>query len=75
MPVHPSSSSVLSDASHVKTPARQLPALVASGLCNVYARQQFGNRALAYGRRDYYKILLTTGCSRYHYANRGVLLE
>jgi len=59
----------------VKTPAEPLPALVASGLCQVYTRQQFGSRALAYGRRDYYKISLTTGRGRYQYAHRGVLLE
>lgn len=75
MPVPPASSSVLSAASPVETPPEQLPALVASGLCQVYTRQQFGNRALAYGRRDYYKISLTTGSGRYNYAHRGVLLE
>ncbi|OUJ68173.1 helix-turn-helix domain-containing protein [Hymenobacter crusticola] len=59
----------------METPAEPLPALVASGLCNVYTREQFGTRALAYGRRDYYKISLTTGRGRYQYAHRGVLLE
>ena len=59
----------------METPPLQLPALVASGLCQVYPRQQFSHRALAYGRRDYYKVSLTTGAGRYTYAHRGVLLE
>jgi AraC family transcriptional activator of pobA len=75
MPLPTSLSSVLVGESQAKTPAAQLPPLVASGLCNVYARQQFGNRALAYGRRDYYKISLTTGRGCYNYANRGIVIE
>lgn len=75
MPSSPLFPPVLSAAKQVEASTTQLPALVASGLCNVYARQQFGTRALAYGRRDYYKISLTTGTGRYNYANRGVLIE
>jgi len=74
MSVLPSRSPV-PDTNPAETSAEPLPALVASGLCQVYTRQQFGTRALAYGRRDYYKISLTTGRGRYQYAHRGVLLE
>ena len=55
--------------------AAQLPAVVASGQFNVYAREQFRTRKLTFGRRDYYKIALLTGSSRYNYATRGVLIE
>ncbi|SNS06836.1 helix-turn-helix domain-containing protein [Hymenobacter mucosus] len=65
----------MSNTSPADSSLEQLPALVVSGLCQVYTRQQFGTRALAYGRRDYYKISLTTGRGRYNYATRGVLIE
>ena len=45
------------------------------GQFNVYAREQFRTRKLTFGRRDYYKIALITGSSRYNYATRGVLIE
>jgi AraC family transcriptional activator of pobA len=48
---------------------------VASGRFNVYAREQFCNKTLTYGRRDFYKISLLTGTSRFNYANRGVLID
>jgi AraC family transcriptional activator of pobA len=53
----------------------QLPPVVASGQFNVYAREQFSTRKLTFGRRDYYKISLLTGNSRYNYATRGVLID
>ena len=56
-------------------PAASLPPIVATGQFNVFAREQFAMRRLAYGRRDYYKISLITGRSRYNYATRGVLIE
>ena len=56
-------------------PAGQLPAVVASGQFNVYAREQFSMRKLTFGRRDYYKVALITGSSRYNYATRGVLID
>ncbi|MGI4884906.1 MAG: helix-turn-helix domain-containing protein [Janthinobacterium lividum] len=55
--------------------AGQLPEIVASDCCNVYAREQFSTRKLTFGRRDYYKISLLTGSSRYNYATRGVLID
>ncbi|MDJ0366553.1 helix-turn-helix domain-containing protein [Hymenobacter sp. H14-R3] len=55
--------------------AAPLPALVASGQFNLYAREQFRTNKLTFGRRDYYKISLVTGSSRYNYATRGVLIE
>ena len=55
--------------------ANQLPAIVASGQFNVYRREQFNARKLTFGRRDYYKISLLTGTSRYNYASRGVLID
>ncbi|WP_375417579.1 helix-turn-helix domain-containing protein [uncultured Hymenobacter sp.] len=58
-----------------EVPAGPLPAVVASGQFNVYAREQFHLRKLTFGRRDYYKIALLTGSSRYNYATRGVLIE
>ena len=58
-----------------ESPAAPLPAVVASGQFNVFARAQFRARALAFGRRDYYKIALVTGSSRYNYASRGVLVD
>ena len=42
---------------------------------NAYSREDFRTRQLNYGRRDYYKIALLTGSSRYNYATRGVLIE
>ncbi len=63
------------DSRGADAPAGQLPAVVASGRINVYAREQFRTRTLTYGRRDYYKIALLTGSSRYNYANRGVLVD
>ena len=59
----------------VATLAGPGPAIVATGQFNVFAREQFRTHALAYGRRDYYKISLITGRSRYSYATRGVLIE
>ena len=56
-------------------PAATLPSVVATAQFNVYAREQFRTHALAYGRRDYYKISLITGRSRYSYATRGVLID
>lgn len=56
-------------------PHAPLPTVVASGQFNVYAREQFSTRKLTFGRRDYYKIALLTGSSRYNYATRGVLIE
>lgn len=58
-----------------EAPAGLLPDMVASGAFNVFAREQYRARKLTYGRRDYYKISLVTGSSRYHYANRSVLIE
>jgi AraC-like DNA-binding protein len=55
--------------------AGQAPAIVASGRFNVYAREQFRTGTLTFGRRDYYKISLLTGTSRYSYASRGVLID
>ncbi|MBF9141793.1 helix-turn-helix domain-containing protein [Hymenobacter properus] len=53
----------------------QLPEIVATDCFNVYAREQFNARKLVFGRRDYYKISLLTGSSRYNYATRGVLID
>jgi len=58
-----------------EAPAGQLPEIVVSGQFNAYAREQFRARKLTYGRRDYYKISLVTGSSRYNYATRGVLID
>lgn len=58
-----------------KAPAAELPAVVASGQFNAFAREEFRLRKLTFGRRDYYKIALLTGSSRYNYASRGVLIE
>ncbi|MDO7886225.1 helix-turn-helix domain-containing protein [Hymenobacter cheonanensis] len=55
--------------------ANQLPPVVAAGQFNVYAREQFTMRKLTFGRRDYYKVALITGSSRYNYATRGVLID
>ena len=52
-----------------------LPPLVASGGVNVYEREQFHARSLTFGRRDYYKVALLTGTSRYNYASRGVFID
>jgi AraC-like DNA-binding protein len=52
-----------------------LPEIVATDCFNVYAREQFNARKLVFGRRDYYKISLLTGSSRYNYATRGVLID
>jgi AraC-like DNA-binding protein len=58
------------------TPAAgPLPEIVAADCFNVYAREQFSTRKLVFGRRDYYKISLLTGSSRYNYATRGVLID
>lgn len=57
-----------------EAPAAPRPAIVASGQCNVYAREQFRTHKLTFGRRDYYKVALLTG-SRYNYATRGVLID
>lgn len=51
------------------------PEIVATDCFNVYAREQFSTRKLVFGRRDYYKISLLTGSSRYNYATRGVLID
>lgn len=66
---------VSSDPLRAGAPAGQLPAVVASGQFNAYAREEFRTRKLTYGRRDYYKMALLTGSSRYNYATRGVLIE
>jgi AraC family transcriptional activator of pobA len=63
------------DLSSIENPATQLPAVVALGQFNIYARKEFRTRKLVYGRRDHYKIALLTGSSRYNYASRGVLIE
>ena len=55
--------------------AGPLPTVVAVGQFNVYAREQFSTRKLTFGRRDYYKVALLTGSSRYNYATRGVLID
>ena len=55
--------------------AGPLPEIVAADCFNVYAREQFNTRKLVFGRRDYYKISLLTGSSRYNYATRGVLID
>lgn len=66
---------VLPAPAGANTPAAQLPPLVASGRVNVYTREQFNYRSLTFGRRDYYKVALLTGTSRYNYASRGVLID
>jgi hypothetical protein len=72
----PALTPVISPApSSPEAPADPLPAIVASGRFNVYPREQFSTRKLTFGRRDYYKISLLTGSSRYNYANRGVLID
>ncbi|MBF9223536.1 helix-turn-helix domain-containing protein [Hymenobacter ruricola] len=72
----PSPLSDLPALSQAEAPAASpLPAIVASGSFNVYAREQFSTRKLTFGRRDYYKISLLTGSSRYNYATRGVLID
>jgi AraC family transcriptional activator of pobA len=53
----------------------QNTALAASDSFNVYAREQFISRKMTFGRRDYYKVALVTGTSRYHYATRSVLID
>jgi AraC family transcriptional activator of pobA len=63
------------DPNSAEAAANQLPAIVASGQFNVYLREQFNARKLTFGRRDYYKISLLTGTSRYNYASRGVLID
>ncbi len=75
MPLPNLTSAVLPAARSTEAPAGQLPAVVASGRVNVYAREQFRTRTLTFGRRDYYKIALLTGSSRYNYATRGVLID
>ncbi|WP_223649084.1 hypothetical protein [Hymenobacter psoromatis] len=52
-----------------------MPAIASAGQFKVYAREQFRTHTSLYGRRDYYKISLFTGSSRYHYANRSVLID
>ena len=52
-----------------------LPPLVASGGVNVYEREFFHARSLTFGRRDYYKVALLTGTSRFNYASRGVFID
>ena len=66
---------VLPSPDDAATPAAPVPAIVASGQFNVFARQDFSVRPLTFGRRDYYKISLMTGTSRYQYASRGVLID
>jgi AraC-like DNA-binding protein len=65
-------------------PASGLPAagtpvaptdIVASGRFNVYNRELLCTRTLHYSRRDYYKISLLQGTSRFHYAQHGVLID
>ena len=68
-------SPVLPSPDNAATPAAPVPAIVASGQFNVFARQDFSTRPLTFGRRDYYKISLMTGTSRYHYASRSVLVD
>ncbi|UOG77593.1 helix-turn-helix domain-containing protein (plasmid) [Hymenobacter tibetensis] len=63
------------DPHNATTCISQLPAIVPSSPFNVYRREQFSNRKLTFGRRDYYKIALITGSSRYNYATRGVLID
>ncbi|WP_375434846.1 helix-turn-helix domain-containing protein [uncultured Hymenobacter sp.] len=75
MALSPLVSTTLPDPRSLDVPAAPLPAIVASGQVNVYAREQFRMRQLTFGRRDYYKVALTTGRSRYNYATRGVLIE
>ena len=55
--------------------ASLVPTIVATGQFNVFTRQEFSTCSLTFGRRDYYKISLITGTSRYSYANRGVLID
>ena len=52
-----------------------VPAIVATGQLNVFARQDFSGCALTFGRRDYYKISLLTGTSHYYYAGRSVFID
>lgn len=66
---------VFPDPRWAEAAAGPLPAVVALGQVNVYAREQFSTRQLTFGRRDYYKVALLTGCSRYNYATRGVLID
>ena len=71
----PTSPLVASPALSRVTPAGQLLSSPVTGQFNVFAREQFRTHALTYGRRDYYKISLITGTSRYQYATRGVLID
>ncbi|MDF7815155.1 AraC family transcriptional regulator [Hymenobacter sp. YC55] len=63
------------DLDQAAAPSRQKPAIVASGQFNVFDREQFHPSSLTHGRRDYYKVGLLTGSSRYTYATRGVLID
>lgn len=66
---------IFPDPRRAEAAAGPLPAVVALGQVNVYAREQFSTRQLTFGRRDYYKVALLTGRSRYNYATRGVLID
>ena len=66
---------VLPSPDNAAIPAGPVPALGVSGQFNVFARQDFSACSLTFGRRDYYKISLLTGTSRYHYASRSVLID
>ncbi|WP_072052954.1 helix-turn-helix domain-containing protein [Hymenobacter terrenus] len=61
--------------SSIEAPTGQLPEIVAADCFNVYAREEFSACKPMFGRRDYYKISLLTGSSRYNYATRGVLID
>lgn len=63
------------DPYKVEAPISQKPTIVALGQFNIFDREQFRTSSLTHGRRDYYKIALITGSSRYNYATRGVLID
>ncbi|HEX8328495.1 MAG TPA: helix-turn-helix domain-containing protein [Hymenobacter sp.] len=75
MPLPTPTAAVSLAPSTTEAPARPLPEIVATDCFNVYAREEFSARKLTFGRRDYYKISLLTGSSRYNYATRGVLID
>ncbi|MGI4870210.1 MAG: helix-turn-helix domain-containing protein [Janthinobacterium lividum] len=51
------------------------PKAVQAGRFNLYDRALLRNKVPTFNRRDFYKISLLTGTSRFDYAHRGVLID
>lgn len=54
---------------------RQVASIDKSGQCYVFDRKIYDASPASYRRRDFYKIMIIDGTVRFHYADKGILVD